>query len=148
MDKRSTPDHELHLLHERWFSATVADWLAKQRNIDFDYEAVRHTVDQQLRWYFFRDSISCTLAGIPTKAYFAAWADLNVNIQTSGVLTLIGDLGDLSTFQESHILFRNSGTVKASLNFEAFASLQFTTGQVELVGRRCLVLNLSAINKH
>jgi chitinase len=32
------------------------------------------------------------------------------------------------------VLFRNSGNVKATLNFDAFASMQFSTGRVELFG--------------
>jgi chitinase len=138
LDKRSTPEHELHQLHERWFSASLADWIAKMRQVDLNYDLVRHTVNEQFRWYLFRDTIQCTLAGIPTKAYFASWADLNINIETAAILTLIGNLGDLSTFQESHVLFRNKGLVKASLNFEALATLQFATGPIELVGSSSL----------
>jgi chitinase len=133
-DKRSTPEHELHLLHERWFSADLADWLSKMYTIDHDYKLFRHSIDQQLRWFLFEDSITCTLFGIPAEAYFAAWADLNILIDTSAQLTLIGNLGDLSSFQESHLLVRNSGSVKASLNIEALGTLKFTTGQIELVG--------------
>jgi chitinase len=139
LDRRSTPEHELHLLHKRWFSQTLADWLSNFRKIDIEYDLIRHTVNEQFRWYLFRDSIQCTLAGIPTQAYFAAWADLNINIETAGVLSLIGNLADLSTFQESHVLFRNKGSVKASLNLEAFAELQFSTGTVELVGSLALI---------
>jgi chitinase len=133
-DKRSTPEHELHLLHARWFSADLADWLSKMYTIDQDYTLFRHSINQQLRWFLFEDSITCTLFNILADAYFAAWADLNVDIDTSAQLTLIGNLGDLSSFQESHLLVRNSGSVKASLNIEALGTLKFTTGQIELVG--------------
>jgi chitinase len=133
-DKRSTPDHELHLLHERWFSSDLADWLSKLLTIDDEYTLFRHNINQQMRWLLFEDSIECTLFGIPAEAYFAAWADLDINIATTAQLTLIGNLGDLSSFDESHILVRNSGSVKTSLNIEALATLKFTTGQIKLVG--------------
>lgn len=60
------------------------------------------------------------------------WPDLDVNIETSALLTLIGNLGDLSSFGESHVLFRNSGSVKASLNLEALITLQFLSVAVLL----------------
>jgi len=48
-------------------------------------------------------------------------------------------LGNWESFSESHILFRNSGDIKASFNFDALATLSFNTGQVELFGKRiCL----------
>lgn len=133
-DKRSTPDHELHLLHERWFSATVADWVSKMSSVDQSYTLFRHAVADQLRWFLFEDYIQCNILDIPTEGYFAAWADLSYTIETAAQLTLIGNLGDLTTFQESHVLFRNSGNVQASLNMEAFATLSFNVGQVELIG--------------
>lgn len=75
-DKSSTPEHELHLLYKRWFWADLADWLSIMFAIDQDYTLFCHTVNQQLRWFLFQDSVQCTLFDIPTEAYFAAWADL------------------------------------------------------------------------
>ncbi|KAK2037093.1 hypothetical protein LZ31DRAFT_600779 [Colletotrichum somersetense] len=112
VDKRSTPQHKLHDLHARWFSK----------------------VNEQFRWNIYEESITCNIKGIDTTGYFTAWADLNVNIETSALLTLIGNMGDLSSLEESHVLFRNSGSVKTSLNLEAFVQLQSQTGRVELFG--------------
>ena len=45
-----------------------------------------------------------------------------------------GNLGDLSSFQESHLLFRNKGSITSTLNMEALAQLSFSTGDTELFG--------------
>lgn len=135
-DKRSTPPHELHELHSRWFSKSgdIKDWIDRLRNVDTDYDLVRHRVNEQVRWNLYDESVACNINGIDTTGYFSAWADLNVNIETSTLLTLIGNLGDLSSFDQSHVLFRNSGSVKTSFNLEALITLQFLTGEIELFG--------------
>ncbi|KAI8197977.1 Mutanase, partial [Colletotrichum sp. SAR 10_65] len=136
IDKRSTPQDELHDLHARWFSRSgaIKDWMDRLRNVDKEYELVRHRVNELIRWDLYDESISCNIKGVDTVGYFKAWADLNVNIETSALVTLIGNMGDLSTFEESHVLFRNSGSVKASFNLEALVTMHFLTGQVELFG--------------
>ncbi|KAH9230227.1 glycoside hydrolase family 18 protein [Colletotrichum gloeosporioides 23] len=136
IDKRSTPEHKLHELHSRWFSksGSIKDWIDRLRNVDEEYELVRHRVNQQIRWDLYDETISCQIKGVDTTGYFKAWADLNINIETSALVTLIGNMGDLSSFDESHVLFRNSGSVKASLNMEALVNLHFLTGKVQLFG--------------
>ncbi|KAK1971060.1 hypothetical protein LY78DRAFT_568603 [Colletotrichum sublineola] len=136
VDKRSTPQDELHDLHARWFSKSgaIKDWIDRFTNVDEEYELVRHRVNEQIRWDLYDESIACNIKGVDTTGYFKAWADLNVNIETSALVTLIGNMGDLSTFEESHVLFRNSGSVKASLNLEALVTLHFLTGKIELFG--------------
>ncbi|GKT50966.1 mutanase Pc12g07500 [Colletotrichum spaethianum] len=136
IDKRSTSQDELHELHARWFSKSgaIKDWIDRFSKVDAEYELVRHRVNEQIRWNLYDESIACKIKGVDTVGYFKAWADLNVNIETSALVTLIGNMGDLSTFDESHVLFRNSGSVKASLNVEALVTLHFLTGQIELFG--------------
>lgn len=134
-DKRSTAPHELHELHARWFSGSVADWISKMRGIDVSYDLVRHRVDETVRWNLVDQSVQCDFDnGVTATARLRAWADLVVNIETAAMLTLIGNLGDLSSFDESHVLFRNKGSVKASLNLDAIATASFMTGPVELFG--------------
>jgi chitinase len=116
----------------------VADWWAKQRWVDVQYDLVRHSVGESFRWWLVRENFKCSFQGIPTEAYFAAWADLNVYAETTGILSLIGDLGNLGSFQESHVLVRNKGNVKASLNFEAFANMKFNSGTMELISKQRL----------
>ncbi|KAI3537270.1 glycosyl hydrolase family 18 [Colletotrichum abscissum] len=136
VDKRSTPEDELHDLHARWFSKSgaIKDWIDRLHNVDTEYELVRHTVNEQFRWNIYDESVSCNIKGVDTTGYFTAWADLNVNIQSSALVTLIGNLQDLNSFEESHVLFRNSGSVKASINAEALAHVEFLTGEIELFG--------------
>ncbi len=44
-EKRSTPDHELHILTERWFSATVQNWLDKMLKVEHEWTLVKHRID-------------------------------------------------------------------------------------------------------
>lgn len=133
-ERRATPQHELHLLHERWFSSDLDKWLAALLHIDQSWTPLRHSVDDSFIWYLFNEQLSCSIANAPVDMYFAAWAQFDVNIQTSSTLTLIGNMGDLSSFQQSHLLFRSKGGVQASLNFDAFAQVSFSTGSYEVLG--------------
>ncbi|KAK1639955.1 glycosyl hydrolases family 18-domain-containing protein [Colletotrichum phormii] len=115
-------------------SGAIKDWIDRLHYVDTEYELVRHTVNEQFRWNIYDESVSCNIKGVDTTGYFTAWADLNVNIQSSALVTLIGNLQDLNSFEESYVLFRNSGSVKASINAEALAHLEFLTGEIELFG--------------
>jgi chitinase len=134
-DKQYTPAHELHELHARWFSGQAADWISKMRGVDVQYNLVRHRVDETVRWILVDESVQCDWDnGVTATGRFRAWADLSVNIETSAMLTLIGNLGDLSSFDQSHVFFRNKGSVKASFNLDALATASFMTGPMELFG--------------
>ncbi|KAK6213545.1 hypothetical protein QIS74_09547 [Colletotrichum tabaci] len=90
-----------------------ADELADSPIFDLaKYELVRHTVNEQFRWNICDESVSCNIKGVDTTGYFTAWADLNVNIQSSALVTLIGNLQDLNSFEESHVLFRDTCRLK------------------------------------
>lgn len=43
-------------------------------------------------------------------------------------------MGDLNSFQESHLLFWNKGSIVATLSFEALGQVSFSTGSAELFG--------------
>lgn len=130
-EKRSTPEHEKHLLHERWFSLALVDWINKQKDVDIDYDLVRHSVRETFVWNLFRDSKSCP--NLDASAHI--WTELTVNVDTSAVISLIGDLSNLKSFDQSHATFRNKGDVEASFNFVANAELRFSTGPAELAGK-------------
>ncbi|OIW30103.1 hypothetical protein CONLIGDRAFT_552353, partial [Coniochaeta ligniaria NRRL 30616] len=134
-DKRSTPEHELHELHARWFSATMKDWFDSMRDVDQEYRLVRHRVDETMRWDLINDNVHCDFDnGVSADGHLKVWANLNVAIETTAMVTLIDNMGNLSSFDQSHVLFRNSGKVSASLNMDALASVSFDSGPVELIG--------------
>ncbi|KAI3336893.1 carbohydrate-binding module family 18 [Xylariaceae sp. AK1471] len=133
-DRASTPEEELHLLRKRWFSADLKMWFDRQLDVNEQWTAATHTVQDTFRVYFFNEEIDCSFGGLPVEGYFVSYADLNVNIQTSAQLTLIGKLNNLKSFQESHILARSKGNVDAMLVFDAFGMISFSTGRLEIFG--------------
>ncbi len=88
-DRHNTPEEELHLLRKRWFSADLKMWFDKQLDVNEQWTAATHMVQDDFRVYFSDDRIDCSFGGLPVQGYFAAYADLNVNVQTSAQLTLI-----------------------------------------------------------
>lgn len=48
VERRATPDHELHLLHKKWFSATLGDWVEALRHVDIQQDLVRHSVNVRI----------------------------------------------------------------------------------------------------
>ncbi|KAI1281725.1 carbohydrate-binding module family 18 [Xylaria sp. FL0933] len=133
-DRHNTPEEDLHLLRKRWFSADLKMWFDKQLDVNEQWTAATHTVQDDFRVYFFDDRIDCSFGGLPVQGYFAAYADLNVNVQTSAQLTLIGKLNNLRSFQESHLLTRSKGNIDAMLVFDAFGKISFSTGRLEIFG--------------
>ncbi|KAI3338994.1 carbohydrate-binding module family 18 [Ustulina deusta] len=133
-DRHNTPEEELHLLRKRWFSADLKMWFDKQLDVNEQWTAATHMVQDDFRVYFSDDRIDCSFGGLPVQGYFAAYADLNVNVQTSAQLTLIGKLNNLQSFQESHLLARSKGNIDAMLVFDAFGKVSFSTGRLEIFG--------------
>ncbi|ETS76426.1 hypothetical protein PFICI_11813 [Pestalotiopsis fici W106-1] len=138
-ERRETPEHEMEHFNKRYHGGSAATWrnaMAILNNEEFEQEITSpvHHVKETFPFYLFNENLQCTLGGIPFDAYFTVWADLHVDIQTSAQLTLIGRLNDLSSFKESHVLFRNRGSVQAGLHMQALAQLRFSTGPLELFG--------------
>ncbi|KAI1381148.1 family 18 glycosyl hydrolase [Hypoxylon crocopeplum] len=134
VERRATPDHELHLLHKKWFSATLGEWIEALRHVDIQQDLIRHSVNENFDWVLFDYSKECAVGPYETTAYFIAMANLIISIDTSASLSLIGDFSDLTTFSQSSVLFRNSGSIEAKLQFLANAQLSFNTDPVELFG--------------
>ncbi|KAI0876435.1 hypothetical protein GGS24DRAFT_498865 [Hypoxylon argillaceum] len=133
-DRRNTLEEELHLLRKRRFSADLKLWFDKQLDVNEQWTAATHMIQDTFRVYFFNDRIDCSFGGLPVQGYFAAYADLNVNVQASAQLTLIGKLNNLKSFQESHLLARSKGNIDAMLVFDAFGNISFSTGRLEIFG--------------
>ncbi|KAK0710667.1 hypothetical protein B0H67DRAFT_516214 [Lasiosphaeris hirsuta] len=134
VERRSTPEHELHELHERWFSSTLADWLNAMEHVDESYEVFKRSISDTVTWTIFEWARVCQFNGFPTQMYLKMWAEIDYEVEAVAMLNLIGDFGDLNSWKESHMHFRTKGDVEASLNFLAFAKISFNSDEIELFG--------------
>lgn len=89
LDRRSTPEHELHELHARWFSYDLARWMDRFSKVDEAFEVASYSVNDRVRWNLFSWTQICELMGIPTEMYMRVWADLDINVETTAELNLI-----------------------------------------------------------
>jgi chitinase len=122
-------------LHKRWWSGNVKEWADKQKAVDVDYTGIRHRVYDTFTVKLFDQDLKCPkFPEWIDELYFRSWVDLTVDIETAAGVTVIGRLGDLKSFEESSAWFHTSGSIDASLNFEAKGKMSFHTGQVELFG--------------
>jgi chitinase len=62
LERRSTSHDDLHLLHKKWFSANLADWIYEQRHVDVSYDLVRHHV--QVSHYRYKEQVAHGSAGL------------------------------------------------------------------------------------
>jgi chitinase len=133
IEKRSVP---LEDLHKRWWSGNVREWLDRQKKVSLQYTGVRHRVADTITVPIYEQDLRCPAFGTDgfDDLFFKCWAELHVDISASAGVTLIGNLGDLTSFEESHAWFRSTGAIDATLNFQAKAALSFHTGPVELFG--------------
>ncbi|KAH7038273.1 glycosyl hydrolases family 18-domain-containing protein [Microdochium trichocladiopsis] len=136
-EKRETPEHMMDEFHKRWFtkdkrwfSSKVVKWLENMRKVDAKVDIARHRIQDRYTWDMFKQEISCT----NYKASLHAWVDLDTDVETSATLSLIGNLDDLSSWDQSHVLFRTKGGIQAKVTVDANAELTFTTGPVEVFG--------------
>ncbi|KAK4118089.1 glycoside hydrolase family 18 protein [Parathielavia appendiculata] len=135
MDRRNTPPEELHLLHERWYSANLIDWIAKMRNVQMNVDVLDQRVRKSFIYTILHERRDCMLNDF-TQLILEAdiHARITADVQTSGVLTLIGDLNDMSSFRHSYVNFRNKGEIKASLVFAAHGELRIPYMEETLLG--------------
>ena len=47
-EKRETPDHELHNLQKKWFSADLADWMSGQVEVQTQWNLIRHSINVRI----------------------------------------------------------------------------------------------------
>jgi len=134
MERRATPDHELHKLHERWFSITLDNWITKMKDVETNHTLLRHEVNDIYEYTLFNERRDCQLTpGVPTTLSAKLKVATNIKMQTSAQLTLIGSLGDLSSFKQSHVTLRNKGFITVLLDFEAFGQLRFGSLENEIL---------------
>jgi chitinase len=135
LERRATPDDKLHILHERWFSVKLDNWIEKMKKIEIKHTLMRHGIHDTYHYNLFDESRKCQIAGMPVEARAKLTTTMNVDVETSAQLTIIGNLGDLSSLRQSHLTMRNSGALKVRVDFEAYAELRFVDLERELVGR-------------
>jgi chitinase len=95
IDQRSTPPEELHQLHERWFADDVGAWIARMKHVQMDVDVLDQGVKKSFTYKILEEKRTCSIRGVPTTLEADIHARLSVDIQTSGVLTLIGELVSL-----------------------------------------------------
>jgi len=130
LDRRHTPPEELHLLHERWFTDNLPDWVQRLTKINKNVDVLDQRIQKTFVYKILDEKRTCP------NGEFAAdiRARITADVQTSGVLTLIGDLANLKEFRHSYINFRNKGEVKASLVFHAHGELRLPYMEDTLLG--------------
>lgn len=134
-ERRETREEDLHQLHERWLSIALDDWYQRMRNVDYDVSVLRHKVYDSFIFTLFDETKVCQLApGVTQTLHAKLEAILSLDIETSAQLTLIGRMGDLTSFKQSHMTFRNKGVIVGTFDFEAYAELRFGILQKELIG--------------
>ncbi|KAL8366129.1 hypothetical protein RB595_004752 [Gaeumannomyces hyphopodioides] len=126
----SGEEEELHELHQRWYTANLVDFIGRLTTINHKVDVLEQRVSKRFKYVLLEERRSCPVGDLEAELY----AILDAQIQTSGVLTLIGDLNDMSTFRHSYLNFRNKGEIKASLVFNAHGELRIPHLEETLLG--------------
>ncbi len=92
MDKRNTPPEELHMLHERWYSANIIDWMARVGNVQKAVTILDQRVQSTFIYKILGERRDCMVGFTRVVMEADIHARITADIQTSGVLTLIGNL--------------------------------------------------------
>ncbi len=92
MDKRSTPPEKLHMLHERWYLANIIDWIARMGNVQKEVSVLDQRVQTTFIYKILDERRDCMVGSVRVITEVDVHARITADIQTSGVLTLIGDL--------------------------------------------------------
>ncbi len=92
MDKRNTPPEELHMLHERWYSANLIDWIARMGNVQKEVGILDQRVKSTFIYKIVDERRDCMVGFTRVVTEADIHAVISADIQTSGILTLIGNL--------------------------------------------------------
>lgn len=138
MDRQNTPQDKLHELHRKWFSQELADWIQRQRKVAYKSNVLSHGIHEQFIVDLVKVERECPIDWLPEAIEDDIGAEitatLNVDVDTSAELTLKGDMAHLGDL-EAYLTFRNKGSIKASLTFDAWAELRFPQWEKTLVGK-------------
>lgn len=92
-DRRRTPPSQLHELHERWYTAKVVDWVARLGTVNKEFDVLEQRVKKTFVYQILHEERTCMINDFTRLTLEAdIHARISADIQTSGVMTLIGDL--------------------------------------------------------
>ena len=117
------------------------------REVELHYTALRHKIKDVFFIPLFDETKVCQIGPVTQTLHAKLTASMNIDIQTSAQLTIMGNLGDLSSFRESHLTLRNMGFVTVLVDFQAYAELRFGSLNNELAGMWQLCGFTSSLNR-
>ncbi|KAM7184016.1 glycoside hydrolase [Rhypophila sp. PSN 637] len=126
-EKKNLPLHELHA---RWYTAGAVDWIARLGKINKNVDVLDQRIAKTFTYVVLDERRTCPAGEFSAKIE----ARIKVDIQTSGVITLIGRLNDMKSFRHSYVNFRNKGDIKASLSMNAKGELKIPYKEDVLFG--------------
>lgn len=136
-ERRNTPDDQLHTLHKKWFSQELEDWITRQRKISYETTVISHGIHDEYIVDLINVKNECPLdwlpEGVEDDIGAVISATLNMDVQTSALLTMKGDMAHIGDI-ETYLTFRNKGKIEASLTFDAWAELKFPPWEKTLFG--------------
>ncbi|KAK5651932.1 hypothetical protein OQA88_11474 [Cercophora sp. LCS_1] len=134
LQQRSISDSELHLLHERWFSIRLDNWIERMRKVELEHTLLQHRIDEMIDTPLIDQTRVCQIGPVTQTLHAKLTVALGIEVETSAQLTIMGNLGDLNSFKQSHLSLRNRGSATVLVNFDAFGRLEFGSMNKELVG--------------
>lgn len=116
------------------------NWYTRMRDVDYDVNVLRHKVQNSFVFTLFDETKVCQIVtGVTQSLHAKLEAVLSVIIETTAQLTLVGRMGDLTSFKQSHLTFRNKGVIVGTFDFEPYAELRFGLLQKEILGELLLI---------
>lgn len=115
----------------------MADWIEMQKKISYETNILSHGIHKEFIVDILDVKNECPLDWVPEGveddigAHISAV--LNVDVETSTMLSLKGDMAHLSEI-EAYLTFRNKGDIRASLIFDAWAVLRIPKMERTLFG--------------
>jgi chitinase len=134
LQRRSTPDAELHLLHARWFSIVLDDWIDRMGNVELNHTLLRHRIDEVADIHIYRSDTDLPDGARNANANAKLTVVVGIEVETSAQFIIMGNLDDLSSFKQSHLTMRNRGSATVLVNFDAFARIELGSVSKELTG--------------
>ncbi|KAH8895448.1 glycoside hydrolase [Thozetella sp. PMI_491] len=135
MERRDTPEEERHILEQRWYTAKLVDWIARLGSVQKEVDVLDKKIEKTFIYKILDEKRSCMISeNVQATVEADLHAKVHAEIQTSGVLTIIGNMNDMTSFKHSYVNFRNKGGITASLIFHAYGELRIPYKEQTLLG--------------